>query len=173
VPTLLAIGHPDETTAAAAGDEARRSARDLHPEPEAIAVVSRNEAAGTRSTPTIVRCRAARPGESSGACSSVPLFFVPVLGMTAGLGLGARMGKVTKSMVDREFQSQVRDLLQPGTSVLFLLVDGGTPDETMARLQRYGGTVLTSSLSEDQERELHRAALHGERRPVSVPAPVS
>ena len=46
MPTLLAIGYPDETTAAAAGDEARRLARDLHLEPEAVAVISRNEHGG-------------------------------------------------------------------------------------------------------------------------------
>jgi uncharacterized membrane protein len=172
VPTLLAIGYPDETTAAAAGDEARRWASELRLEPEAIAVVSRNED-GAYQVDT--NHRAVPGGATRGMFWGLllgGLFFVPVLGMTVGPGLGARMGKVARSVVDRQFQSQVRDLLQPGTSVLFLLADRGTPDEAMARLQRYGGTVLTSSLSEDQERELHRA-LHGERRPVSVPAPVS
>jgi uncharacterized membrane protein len=171
VPTLLAIGYPDETTAAAAGDEARRSARDLRIEPEAIAVVSRNEDGGYQ---VDTNHRAVPGGATWGMFWGLlfgALFFVPVLGMTVGPGLGARMGKVTKRVVDREFQSQVRDLLQPGTSVLFLLIDRGSPDETMARLERYGGTVLTSSLREDQERELHKA-LHGERRPMSVSAPV-
>jgi len=39
---LLAIGYPDEATAEAAADEARRLAHDLIIQPDAIAVISRN-----------------------------------------------------------------------------------------------------------------------------------
>jgi len=172
VPTLLAIGYPDETTAAAAADEARRTGRDLRLEPEAIAVVGRNEDGGYQVDTNH------RPG-SGGATWGMfwgllfgALFFVPLLGMTVGAGLGARMSKVANSAVDPEFQTQVRDLLQPCTSMLFLVVDRGTADEAVERLQRYGGTALTASLSEDQERELH-VVLSGERQPVSVSASVS
>jgi uncharacterized membrane protein len=159
VPTLLAIGYPDETTAAAAGDDARRWASDLRLEPEAIAVVSRNEDGGYQ---VDTNHRAVSAGTTWAMFWGLlfgALFFVPVLGMTVAPGLGARMGKVAKS-VDQEFQSQVRDLLQPCTSVLFLVVRG-SPDEAVARLQRYGGTALMSSLSED-------IALPGERQPVTV-----
>jgi len=51
------------------------------------------------------------------------LFFVPFLGMAVGAGMGALMGKVTKSAVDKQFQDQVRDMLQPGTSALFMVVE--------------------------------------------------
>ena len=39
---LIAIGYPDETTAAAAADEARRLAADLIIQPDAIAVITRD-----------------------------------------------------------------------------------------------------------------------------------
>jgi hypothetical protein len=39
---LIAIGYPDETTAFAAADEARRLAADLIIQPDAIAVISRD-----------------------------------------------------------------------------------------------------------------------------------
>src|ERR1700685_4254621 len=39
---LIAIGYPDETTAEAAADEARRLAKDLIIEPDAIAVIVRD-----------------------------------------------------------------------------------------------------------------------------------
>src|SRR5690348_18456810 len=39
---LIAIGYPDEATAQAAADEARRLAKDLIIQPDAIAVVSRD-----------------------------------------------------------------------------------------------------------------------------------
>ena len=40
---LVAIGYPDETTAEAAADEARRLAADLVIEPDAIAVIVRDK----------------------------------------------------------------------------------------------------------------------------------
>jgi uncharacterized membrane protein len=88
------------------------------------------------------------------------LFFVPVFGMAVGAGLGALMGKVEKSGVDKEFQNQVRDLLQPGTSALFLVVEKLTPDKAVEGLRQYGGTVLKSSLTKKAEAEL-QSELHG------------
>jgi uncharacterized membrane protein len=89
------------------------------------------------------------------------LFFVPFFGMAVGDGLGALMGKVEKSEIDRQFKDQVRDLLKQGTSALFLVVEKVTPDKAVEGLQQFGGTVLKSSLSKDAERQL-QDALHGD-----------
>ncbi|MGH2703132.1 MAG: DUF1269 domain-containing protein, partial [Actinomycetota bacterium] len=89
------------------------------------------------------------------------LFFVPFFGMALGAGLGALMGKVEKSGVDREFQRRVRDLMKPGTSALFLIVEKVTPDKAVEALSAFGGTVLQSSLTRDAEAELQNA-LHGQ-----------
>jgi len=95
------------------------------------------------------------------------IFFVPFFGMAIGAGLGALMGKLEKSGIDREFQEQVRDLLQPGTSALFLVVEKVTPDKAVEALRKYGGTVLKSSLSKEAEEELQEE-LHGSKQPVAV-----
>jgi uncharacterized membrane protein len=83
--------------------------------------------------------------------------------------MGALMGKITKSGIDRRFQEQVRDMVQPGTSALFLIVEKVTPDKAVESLSRFGGTVLKSSLSKEQEAEL-QAALHGDQAPASTTA---
>jgi uncharacterized membrane protein len=70
------------------------------------------------------------------------------------------MGKASKIGLNREFESQVRDMLKPGTSALFLMVEKVTPDKAVDALSRYGGTVLKSSLSKQGEAELQEA-LHG------------
>jgi uncharacterized membrane protein len=59
----------------------------------------------------------------------------------------------------------VRDMLQPGTSALFVVVEKVTPDKAVEALSQYGGTVLKSSLSKDAEKEL-QDALHGEAVPA-------
>jgi len=89
------------------------------------------------------------------------LFFIPVFGMAVGAGLGALFGKVEKTGINKQFQQQVRDMLAPGTSALFLVVEKVTPDKAVEGLKPFGGTVLKSSLSNDAQDEL-QAALHGE-----------
>ena len=165
--TLVAIGYPDETTASAAAEEARRLATDLIIEPEAIAVISR-DADGRFQVST--NHHAVAGGASWGMFWGFffgLLFFIPVFGMAVGAGLGALMGKVAKTGIDKQFQDQVRDMVQPGTSALFLVVGKVTPDKAVEALSRYGGTVLKSSLSKDQEQEL-QAALHGSEAEAAV-----
>jgi uncharacterized membrane protein len=157
---LIAIGYPDEATAEAAAEEARRLARDLIIEPDAIAVIVRdNEGKYHVHTSHNPVSGGATWGMFWGLLFGV-LFFVPVFGIAIGAGLGALMGKVTKSGIDRQFQDQVRGMLTPGSSALFLMVEKVTPDKAVEAMSKYGGTVLKTSLSKDGEKEL-QDALHG------------
>jgi uncharacterized membrane protein len=164
---LIAIGYPDETTAEAAADEARQLARDLIIEPDAIAVIVR-DAEGDYHVHTHHHMvgRGATWGMWWGLLFGV-LFFIPVFGMAVGAGLGALMGKVTKTGIDSQFQDQVRGMLKPGTSALFLMVEKVTPDKAVEAMSKYGGTVLKTSLSKDDEKEL-QDALHGGERPRTL-----
>ena len=165
--TLVAIGYPDETTAAAAADEARQLAKDLIIEPDAIAVIVRDKEGKFHVT---TNHQAVGGGATWGMFWGLlfgMLFFIPVFGMALGAGMGALMGKVTKSGIDKQFQQQVRELVQPGTSALFLIVEQVTTDKAVEAMSRFGGTVLKSSMSKEQEAEL-QAALHGDQAPAST-----
>jgi uncharacterized membrane protein len=157
---LIAIGYPDEATAEAAADEARRLAKDLIIEPDAIAVIVRDQEGKyhvhTSHHPVGT---GATWGMFWGLLFGL-LFFVPVLGIAIGAGLGALMGKITKTGIDKEFQDQVRGMIQPGNSALFLMVEKVTPDKAIEAMSKYGGTVLKTSLSKEGEKEL-QDALHG------------
>ena len=157
---LIAIGYPDEATASAAADEARRLARDLIIEPDAIASIVRDKD-GRYHVHT--SHHAVGGGATWGMFWGLLfglLFFVPVFGIAVGAGLGALMGKITKSGVDKEFQDQVRGALQPGTSALFLMIEKATPDKAIEAMSKFGGTVIKTSLSKEGERQLQEA-LHG------------
>jgi uncharacterized membrane protein len=67
--------------------------------------------------------------------------------MAVGAGMGALFGRIEKGGINKEFQQQVRDMVKPGTSALFLIVEKVTPDKAVEALSKFGGTVLKSSLS--------------------------
>ena len=158
---LIAIGYPDETTALSAMDEAERLQHELVIQADAVAAIIRNKEGKIR---VVTNHHAVGAGATWGMFWGMlfgMLFFVPFFGMAVGAGLGALMGKVEKTGIDKEFQDQVRDMLKPGTSALFLVVEKVTPDKAVEGLRQYGGTVLKSSLSKDAEAQL-QGALHGE-----------
>ena len=157
---LIAIGYPDETTAALAADEARALAKDLIIQPDAIASIVRDKEGKYHvHTAHHMVGAGATWGMFWGLLFGL-LFFIPVFGMAVGAGLGALMGKITKAGVNKEFQDQVRDLMKPGTSALFLMVEKVTPDKAVEALSKYGGTVLKTSLTKEGEAALQEA-LHG------------
>jgi len=158
---LIAIGYPDESTAAEAEREVNRLSQELIIQPDAVAVISRDpEGKYHVSTSHHSVAGGASWGMFWGLLFGM-LFFVPFLGMAVGAGLGALMGKVEKAGIDKHFQEQVRDMVKPGTSALFLVIEKVTPDKAVAALSAYGGTVLKSSLSKETEEKLQQA-LHGE-----------
>jgi uncharacterized membrane protein len=163
--TLVAIGYPDEDTAARAMREAERLAQELIIQPDQIAAIVRGENGKFKVTTNHHEVGGGATWGMWWGFLFGLLFFVPFLGMAVGAGLGALSGKAVKSGIDKEFESQVRDLLQPGTSALFLVVEKVTPDKAVEALSQFGGTVLKSSLSKEAEAQLQEE-LHG--TPVSA-----
>jgi uncharacterized membrane protein len=158
---LVAIGYPDETTALSAMDEAERLQHELLIQADAVAAIVRNKEGKIR---VVTNHHQVGTGATWGLLWGMlfgVLFLVPFLGMAVGAGMGALMGKVGKNAVDKEFQGQVRDMLQPGTSALFMVVENVTPDRAVQALSKFGGTVLKSSLSNEAQQAL-QDALHGE-----------
>ena len=127
---LIAIGYPDETTAIAAQQEAERLSHELLIQPDAIAAIVRHS-----------------DGKFKVHTSAQPVD--GGIGVAVGAGIGALLAQIEQSGVDKEFQRQVQGLLAPGTSALFLVVESVTPERAVQALSRYGGTVLTTSLSHD------------------------
>ena len=148
---LIAIGYPDEATADAAAAEAQRLARDLIIQPDAIAVIVRDKEGGYH---VHTNHHAVGAGATWGMFWGFLfglLFFIPVFGMAIGAGMGALMGKMAKTSIDRQFQDQVRDLVKPGTSCLFLMLEKVTPDKAAVLAHRLDGLVRGDLLQHQEQ----------------------
>ena len=82
------------------------------------------------------------------------LFFIPFAGLALGAGMGALFGHFGEKAIDKAFQQEVRDYVKPGTSALFMVIEQATPDKAIAALRQYGGTVIKTSLSEEDTKKL-------------------
>ncbi|MGH2776977.1 MAG: DUF1269 domain-containing protein [Actinomycetota bacterium] len=158
---LIPIRYPDINTAAEALMEAERVADDLVIEPDAFAANVRDSDGKLRVT---TNHRSVGAGITYGMFWDLlfgMLFFIPFFGTTLGAGLGALIAKVEKTGIDGEFQRRVRELMKPGTSALFMIVERATRDKAVESFFTHGGTCAQSSLSKDAEKEL-QDVLHGQ-----------
>ena len=158
---LIAIGYDDTTTALSAMDAVGAMAQDLVLQPDAMAAVIRDQSGKFR---TVTNQHEVGAGATWGMFWGLLfgiLFFVPIFGLVAGAAFGALGGKLAKGSISKEFQDQVREALQPGTSALFMIVEQMTTDKAVAGLSKFGGTVIKTSLSE-ADQAAFQEALHGE-----------
>lgn len=82
------------------------------------------------------------------------LFLMPFLGAAVGAASGAITGALSDIGVEDDFMRELGESLQPGTSALFVLVRKVTPDKVLEEISPYGGKVLRTSLSKDEEAQL-------------------
>lgn len=85
------------------------------------------------------------------------LFFVPFLGMAVGAATGALFGKAADYGINDDFIREVSSAVQPGTSALFLLVHDAQFDKVTEALKPYGGKIIHTSLSREEEAQLKEA----------------
>ena len=157
--TLVAIGYPDEATAERARETVQRLESELIIQADQVAAVSR-DAEGKYHVHTTHGGASAGGGAVWGGFWGLLfglLFFVPFAGLAFGAGMGALFGHMGEKGIDKAFQDQVRDHVQPGTSALFMVIEQATPDKAVAALQEYGGTVIKTSLSDEDTKKLQDA----------------
>jgi len=88
------------------------------------------------------------------------IFANPVLGLATGAlgaGMGALIGKSTDIGINDDFMIEIGSKLTPGRAVLFLMVSEVTPDKVIERLIDLDMTLVTSSLTHDEEDALRDA----------------
>jgi uncharacterized membrane protein len=157
--TLVAIGYPDQGTAEQARQTVGALEADLIIQADQVAAISR-DLEGKYHVHTSHGGASAGAGAWWGGFWGLLfglLFFIPFAGLALGAGMGALFGHFGEKGIDKAFQQQVRDYLKPGTSALFMVIEQVTPDKAIAALQQYGGTVIRTSLSEEDTKRLQDA----------------
>jgi uncharacterized membrane protein len=157
--TLVAIGYPDQGTAEQARETVAKLEAELIIQADQVASISR-DLEGKYHVHTSHSGGGTAGGAVWGGFWGLLfglLFFIPFAGWALGAGLGALFGHMSEKGIDKAFQEQVREYLKPGTSALFMVIEQATPDKAIAALQQYGGTVIKTSLSDEDTKRLQEA----------------
>jgi uncharacterized membrane protein len=83
---------------------------------------------------------------------------------TAGAGFGALTGHLSDYGIDDNFIKSLSDEVEPCCSALFVLIRRMTADRVLEELEGFGGKIIKTSLSKDEEERLQRA-LQAEGKP--------
>lgn len=98
------------------------------------------------------------------------IFLMPLAGLLIGAGTGALMGRLSDYGIDDKMMKSLGEGLKPGSSALFVLVREVTADKVLAEVRQYGGTVLQTSLSRENEARLREALASSQGAPPEAPA---
>jgi uncharacterized membrane protein len=82
------------------------------------------------------------------------LFFIPVVGLVFGGLFGALFAGIDKTGLNSEFRDRVKSTVTAGKSAVVLYATKITTDKFAAAIAPYGGTVVQTSLSSDDEKAL-------------------
>ena len=88
------------------------------------------------------------------------IFLAPIFWGLFGALLGAIFGKASDLGIDNKFIKEVGHSLEPGNSALFLLVIQATTDKVLPELEKFGGSIYQTSLSEEDEQKLKDSLEH-------------
>ena len=89
------------------------------------------------------------------------IFLNPLFGAALGAAWGGASGALTDVGINDDFMKNLASKLSPSTSALFVLVKSATPDKVVAEIAEYGGTILKTSLSHEDESKLQAALANG------------
>ncbi len=89
------------------------------------------------------------------------LFLNPLLGAAAGAAGGAISGYLTDVGLDDKFLKDAASSLTPGQAALCVLVRKVTADKVLPAMAHFGGTVLRTNLTSEQEAKLREALKAG------------
>jgi uncharacterized membrane protein len=103
---------------------------------------------------------------------------MPLAGAAVGAGIGAGTGALAGHFadygIDDNFIKQLQASLKPNTSAIMVLVSRVNPEKVVPEISKYGGTLVRTSLSTEDDAKLRVALAQGAATQVaSTPPPTT
>ncbi|WP_328327051.1 MULTISPECIES: DUF1269 domain-containing protein [unclassified Streptomyces] len=152
---LFVVAYDDVATANQVRDKVVTLSRQHLIDLEDVVVVERRESDGKIKLHQGMNLTAA--GATGGALWGGligMLFLAPLLGAAVGAAAGAAGGAVSDAGVNDDFMREVSQNLRPGSAALFALAKSEAVDKVVAELAPFGGQLVQTSLSTEDEEHL-------------------
>jgi len=85
------------------------------------------------------------------------LFLNPLFGFAIGAAAGAVTGALRDVGIDDNFMKQLGTTLKPNSAALCILVRQVTTDKVVEEIKKFGGTLIKTNLSHENENKLRDA----------------
>ena len=156
--TLVAIAYPDAGTAEAVRAELVQATKEHLIQLEDAVVVEHQPDGKIKLHQAMSTTGAGAAGGALWGGLIGLIFLAPLLGMAVGAATGALSGKMSDVGVNDKFMKELGANLPAGGAALIALGSTDARDKIIERLRPYGGEILQTSLSSEEEKQL-RAAL--------------
>jgi len=162
---LIVVAFPGEDTADQALNKLQALQKEhlIDLEDACVVVRDRNGKVHVKQAVNLVGLEAASGGAFGAMWGTLIglLFLNPLAGLLTGAAFGAGAGALSGMLadygIDDDFIRSLGETLESGTSALFILVRRATLDKVLPEVQPFGGKVIRTSLSTEQEARLRRA----------------
>ena len=152
--TLIAIGYPDTETAEEVRGVMIQATKEQILQLQDAVVVEHRSDGKIQLHQAVSTTGMGAAGGALWGCLIGLLFLAPLVGMAVGAASGAVAGKMTDTGVNDDFLKQLGARLEPGAAALIALGSSSAPDKLLERLRPYGGDVIQTSLSGEEEERL-------------------
>ena len=158
--TLVAIAYPDRDTAEQVRQELIQATKEhlVQLEDAVVAVHEENGKIKLHQAASTAGAGAAGGALWGGLIGLI--FLAPLLGIAVGAAAGGAAGAMTDVGVNDQFLKELGAKLPPGGAALIALGQTDARDKLLERIKPYGGHVIQTSLSDEDEERL-RSALEG------------
>jgi len=156
--TLVAIAYPDTATAEQVRQELIRATKEHLVRLEDAVVVERKPDGKIKLHQAMSTTGAGAAGGALWGGLIGLIFLAPLFGMAIGAASGAFAGKVSDVGVNDNFMKELGAKLPEGGAALLALGSTDARDKLIERVRPYGGEIIQTSLTSEEEERL-RAAL--------------
>lgn len=155
--TLIAVAYPDARTAEAVRAELIQATKEHLVRLEDAVVVEHEHGGKIKLHQAMSTTGAGAAGGALWGGLIGLLFLAPLFGMAIGAASGAVGGKMADVGVNDNFMKALGAKLPPGGAALIVLGSTDARDKVIERVRPFGGEVIQTSLSTEDEERLKAA----------------